>query len=234
MLDILLNVPERIMDAIGIIIAAVVPVIIMFTTMRCEKKRYEKSLQEERERHLESLSLEREKLTVEKTHHLDTQRLQQEEIIVSKMPYLCLSTESRGGYKAVLMVENCGNGSAFEVQPKTTGGASIIHEGRRFTGKPSINLILKDYMYESTISVGKTGHFEVGTIGYDEDGNEISPPRPTCTDKITITLCFKDSLLNAYEQVFEATLDASCSHFNIIRQGFPQLVTHHDAAVEDV
>lgn len=62
MAEIILFICSQVIEVIGIIVAAVIPVIIMRTTFKHDNA----------------------KLEVEKAHHHETQRLQQEEIRVSK------------------------------------------------------------------------------------------------------------------------------------------------------
>lgn len=140
------------------------------------------------------------------------------------MPYLRLSKNSSGDFKAKFAVENCGNGSAFEVYPKTKEDL-VIHEGKRLKGKPSMDLIRHGKMDDSVIPVGKTGFFEVSAWCCDADGREIDKPELSFAGEAAIILCFKDSFSNDYEQVFEMVVDASLINVEIKRQGFPKLVT---------
>lgn len=238
LLDVLADDPGLAIDAVGVVVATVVPLVVLFTTLAFERKRQEALLAIEREKMRDEQARSKEALRIQEAHHLETQHIQLEEIRVSKMPYLRLSL-NRGeegrmweldgsGYHSVLSFENCGNGVAFGVHPKIVGQGFEMHQSSRPKGLPTLDLVQRDFMYDSIIAVGEVGEVEVGLLHHDEKGRLVRNLEESIVDKATITLCFRDSLFNDYEQSYVVTIDAKDHHFNIMSQGLPKLVKRRD------
>lgn len=234
--------PELVLDAVGIMVSTVVPLIVLFVTLAFGRRQQKASLELEREKMRDEQARSKEALRIQEAHHLETQRIQLEEIRVSKMPYLRLSLshgkEGRmwefdgSGYHTVLSLENCGNGAAFDVRPKIVGSFLEVYQGSGSKGLPSLDLVQRDYMYDSIIAVGETGKVEVGLLHHDEKGRSVQQLEKSIADRATITFCFRDSLFNDYEQSYTVTIDAKIDHFNIMSQGLPKLVKRRDLSGE--
>lgn len=242
LLDALAGNPGLAIDAVGIVVATAVPLIVLVATLTFERKRHEASLALEREKMRIEQVQNQEALRVQQEHHLETQRIQMEEIRVSKMPHLRLSL-SRGeegrmweldgsGYHSVISFENCGNGAAFGVHPKIVGPGFELHQSMRPKGLPTLDLVQRDYMYDSIIAVGEIGEVEVGLLHHDGKGRLVRKLEESIGDRATITVCFRDSLFNDYEQSYTVTIDAKANHFNIMNQGLPKLVKRRDLRAE--
>lgn len=241
-LEALLADPKLGIDSLAIVVSTLVPIIVLIATLSFERKRQAETLDLEREKMRDERARYEEELRIQQEHHLETQRIQMEEIRVSKMPHLRLSL-SRGeegrmweldgsGYHSVISFENCGNGAAFGVHPKIVGPGFELHQGMRPKGLPTLDLVQRDYMYDSIIAVGEIGEVEVGLLHHDGKGRLVRKLEESVGDKATITVCFRDSLFNGYEQSYTVTIDAKANHFNIMNQGFPKLVKRRDLRAE--
>lgn len=242
-LEALLADPKLCIDSLGIVVSTVVPIVVLVVTLSFERRRQTETLELEREKMRNERARYEEELRVQQEHHLEIQRIQLEEIRVSKMPHLRLSLKrcegerlwdlDGSGYHSLLAFENCGNGAAFDVHPKIVGPFLEVYQGRRLKGLPALDLVQRDYMYDSTIAVGETGEVELGLLHHDEEGRTVDKLEESIVDKANVTLCFRDSLFNDYEQSYTVTIDAKADHFNVMRQGFPKLVRRRDLRSEE-
>lgn len=194
---------DKLIEIAGIAVAAIIPVIVLIVSLNHSKKQQADALNAANNKFLKS------------------QKLQKEEIRVSKMPYLQLSRCSSGTEKATLEVKNCGNGAAFKVHPKLIGDSCEIFKGNSVGGIPA-DLIQSGNMSDSIIPVGNVGKFDIAVSRHVISNSEPTSSKISC-GSASVTLCFKDSFFNEYEQAFCLTIDATLDHFEIRDQGLPRV-----------
>ena len=210
-----------IIDLIGIIVSPIISIIILWLTLKHEKKQFRIQIQKQEKEH-------RENIEKAEQQHKQLLKQQQDENRIAAMPYFVMDKKIETYFENetlyfTISFTNEGNGTAIEL-----------------TGK-YIEDMSKDYLCPMCETV--TAIYGCG-CPFDYETN-VATPKSTCRfdmyqkriadnlgdmniDKVTFSILFKDMYFNLYEQqcmfIFEQSAEDSSIRIARVSVGTPTLI----------